>query len=200
MTQNALGKLTIPFSLCLIGFLAYGSQTLFFYIDPGPLEFCQSVIFNALVLCAYVGYLRSCFTNPGWVPNDWVSSNGKSIDFAQTKSKWCKKCEAVKPPRAHHCKTCSRCIPKMDHHCPWTTSCISYRTMPHFCRFLFFSVVAMSHLSSLLYVRIKSIWESRNLPSVCSTISLPSRPAKYCPLVSWSIRKKSRVSVRSLLY
>jgi len=31
----------------------------------------------------------------------------------------CSKCEAVKPPGAHHCRICGRCIKKMDHHCPW---------------------------------------------------------------------------------
>lgn len=24
------------------------------------------------------------------------------------KGRWCKKCEAVKPPRAHHCRQCGR--------------------------------------------------------------------------------------------
>ena len=32
--------------------------------------------------------------------------------------KYCKRCKAYKPPRAHHCSMCRRCVVKMDHHCP----------------------------------------------------------------------------------
>ena len=32
--------------------------------------------------------------------------------------RWCRKCECVKPPRAHHCSMCGVCTLKMDHHCP----------------------------------------------------------------------------------
>lgn len=31
----------------------------------------------------------------------------------------CTRCEAYRPPRAHHCRICKRCIRRMDHHCPW---------------------------------------------------------------------------------
>ncbi len=35
------------------------------------------------------------------------------------KRRYCRRCQCVKPPRAHHCSTCDRCIMKMDHHCPY---------------------------------------------------------------------------------
>ena len=165
MTTSALGPFTIPFSVSLIAFLAYGSQLLFCFIEPGPLRFREGLAFNGLVLAAYIGYLRSCYTNPGWIPKHWKGQKVQT-GTGQAKTRWCKKCQASKPPRAHHCKACTRCIPKMDHHCPWTTSCISYRTFPHFCRFLLYSVLAMLFLSYLLYLRVMIIWDSRNLPSV----------------------------------
>ena len=74
-------------------------------------------------------------------------------DDFNTPEKWCKKCWATKPERAHHCSICRRCVLKMganlpywytrifvltslgkvDHHCQWMANkCIvSYLTPPH---------------------------------------------------------------------
>ena len=56
----------------------------------------------------------------------------------------------------------------MDHHCPWTANCVSYRTFPHFLRFLLYAVVSMIYLEYLLYIRLQVLWGKRNLPSVRS--------------------------------
>ncbi|KAI9843586.1 MAG: Palmitoyltransferase [Thelocarpon superellum] len=53
----------------------------------------------------------------------------------------------------------------MDHHCPWTTNCVSHTTYPHFIRFVFYAVVAMTYLEYFLYLRVGAIWQQRNLPS-----------------------------------
>lgn len=58
-----------------------------------------------------------------------------SDDFSMP-GRWCRKCWAPKPERAHHCSTCGRCVLKMDHHCPWLGSCIGHRTYPAFLHFL----------------------------------------------------------------
>lgn len=51
--------------------------------------------------------------------------------------RWCRKCWAAKPERAHHCSICGRCVLKMDHHCPWLGSnCVGHRTYPAFVHFL----------------------------------------------------------------
>jgi hypothetical protein len=64
--------------------------------------------------------------------------------------------------------SCSlRCIPKMDHHCPWTANCVSHTTFPHFIRFVFYAVAAMSYLEYFLFVRARHLWDNRALPSVC---------------------------------
>lgn len=54
----------------------------------------------------------------------------------------------------------------MDHHCPWTANCVGHRTFPHFLRFLFYSVAAMSYLAYFLYIRVAHLWTHRNMPSV----------------------------------
>ncbi|KZS96069.1 zf-DHHC-domain-containing protein [Sistotremastrum niveocremeum HHB9708] len=51
--------------------------------------------------------------------------------------RWCKKCWAPKPERAHHCTSCGRCVLRMDHHCPWLAhKCVGFRTYGAFLTFL----------------------------------------------------------------
>jgi palmitoyltransferase len=59
-----------------------------------------------------------------------------------------------------------RCVPKMDHHCPWTANCVSHITFPHFIRFVFYAVAAMSYLEYFLFGRARHLWSNRTLPSV----------------------------------
>ena len=47
-------------------------------------------------------------------------------------SKYCRKCQAVKPPQSHHCSTCGRCIGRMDHHCPWVNNCVGFYNQKFF--------------------------------------------------------------------
>lgn len=175
MHQTAQECLSFCGVVALISLLAYGSQILFFNLEPEPLEQRYNLIFNSLVACIWVTYFRACFTDPGsvpphWAPDDIVSGGGPAHRQQQ---RWCRKCEAYKPPRAHHCRVCQRCIPKMDHHCPWTINCVSYRTFPHFLRFLCYSVTSMIYLEYFLFNRAAVIWSARNLPIVGNQLSLP---------------------------
>jgi len=105
----------IPFGICLVSFLAYPSQVLFHYIEPYPLTVGQSVRFNVLVAVIFVSFLRAAWTDPGRVPAHWAPSGEYNDDTDvveddawRQRQRWCRKCEAFKPPRAHHCKTCQR--------------------------------------------------------------------------------------------
>lgn len=62
-----------------------------------------------------------------------VKSNGET--------RFCKKCRARKPDRAHHCSTCRRCVLKMDHHCPWLATCIGLRNHKAFILFLVYTTL-----------------------------------------------------------
>lgn len=184
----SIEQLAIPGVSILILFLAYTSQYLFYYIDPGPLTKSQALWFNGFVLGIWWCYDRACTVDPG--PRGWVRKVGLSGDEDDGEDvilgkgkRWCRKCEAVKPPRAHHCKKCGRyasninsqcckmhtnicrCIPKMDHHCPWTSNCVSLTTFPHFLRFVLYAVISMSILAYHLFGRVLVIWDNRNLPA-----------------------------------
>jgi len=184
-------RLAVPGVCLLISGLAYGSQLLFPLIEPGPLTKKQLWTFNGLVVCIWICYSRAVLVNPGHVPSSWQTEGTVDVneDGPLGRQRFCRKCQALKPPRAHHCKVCKRytpstsmtktialtygrCIPKMDHHCPWTANCVSHSTFPHFMRFLFYAVASMTYLEGLLYDRAAAVWRAKDLRYV--SCPLPS--------------------------
>ena len=156
--------------LSIICFLSFSSQLLFQHIDPAPLTQPQAIRFNLLIACLLISFARAASTNPG-------SSHQLTADrlksWAESRPahyvRFCRKCDQVKPDRWHHCRTCGTCIPKMDHHCIWLNNCISHTNFPHFTRFLLYSFSAMCYLQYFLFVRLKVLWDKRNLPHVSPT-------------------------------
>jgi palmitoyltransferase len=117
MAAFTVSRLAVPGVSLLILFLAYSSQVLFLYLEPAPLSGRELIQFNLLLVCLWICYLRTCMTSPGSVPQDWTPVdvvNGKEgagdADGNHSRQRWCRKCEAFKPPRAHHCKTCGRSV------------------------------------------------------------------------------------------
>lgn len=114
MDKQNLAKLAAPAVVSLVAFLSYSSQYLFGSIEPGPLESRESRVFNTLVACIWVCYARACTTNPGRVPIDWQPDEAENADTvspprkAVPRQRYCRKCEATKPPRSHHCRICKR--------------------------------------------------------------------------------------------
>jgi len=153
MLNPAYSRIAVAGTICLITFLAYVSQIWLLY---GHLEQRQTIIFNTLVACIWITYIRAIYTDPGTVPQKWeppvvsddtVSMDSKGNIWSTAASKWCKKCSNWKPQRAHHCKTCQRliyayllfcisvtintnyhcrCTLLMDHHCKLLYLLLSY--------------------------------------------------------------------------
>jgi len=67
---------------------------------------------------------------------------------------WCNKCEALRPPRAHHCILCNRCVLKMDHHCPWVSNCVGLKNYKYFVLFIVYSFLACAVEAAVLGPRV----------------------------------------------
>jgi len=96
-----------PFFYIVLLFLAFPSQWLFSVTSPGSLTKDEAWKFNFLVVCTAITYARTWLTDPGRIPLNWAPAVGSKDD---NRTRWCRRCESFKPPRAHHCKTCGRYV------------------------------------------------------------------------------------------
>jgi ribosomal protein L40E len=131
----SIEDLAIPAVSSLIIFLAYTSQYLFYYLAPGPLTKTEAIWFNILVLGIWWCYDRACTVDPG--QKGWVEKANRIAEDSEDEEsevvklekgmRWCKKCDAIKPPRAHHCRQCGRYLPSLVP--PSSTIAIFKRTL-----------------------------------------------------------------------
>lgn len=115
LRMPAMRSLAVPSVCLLICFLAYSSQYLFYHLEPGPLSTNEAIWFNLVVAGTWWSYERACRVDPGRLPKSIADSSLESpvVQNEDSRSqprrgRWCKKCEAVKPRRAHHCRQCGR--------------------------------------------------------------------------------------------
>lgn len=126
-TVGHTGKLTSILGI-LLYLLANASYTIAVFTDPGsPL--------NSPSTSNGTGYSSLPTHEPSQRPNQtYTSLTAKSSG----KPRYCKKCQCLKPDRAHHCSTCGRCVLKMDHHCPWLATCVGLHNYKAFLLFLLY--------------------------------------------------------------
>jgi palmitoyltransferase len=109
-----LSQLAVPAVYVLIFFLGYPSQWLLMHLEPAPLSKNELIIANVALVLILITYTKSVFVDPGTIPKDWagtvkiVDEKGGEKEGMGKSRKWCRKCDAAKPPRAHHCKECKR--------------------------------------------------------------------------------------------
>jgi len=100
------------------------------------------MLFNPLWMLALWSYLRAHCADPGTIPDEWgiwVKKLGEGMVIAHPRPEWqpgkvtrCRKCDVLRPERAHHCAVCGMCVLRMDHHCPWINNCVGFRNHKFF--------------------------------------------------------------------
>uniref|UniRef100_A0A1I7Y7W1 Palmitoyltransferase n=1 Tax=Steinernema glaseri TaxID=37863 RepID=A0A1I7Y7W1_9BILA len=117
-----------------------------------PLSTFSSVVslffYHCVIFSAVQFHIEAASTGPGYVRRGWMADKKKEVG---ERLQFCKICEGLKPPRAHHCQQCDRCVLKMDHHCPWINICVGHRNAFPFLKFLIFSVLGGAQSFFVLY-------------------------------------------------
>ncbi|KAI8375817.1 DHHC palmitoyltransferase-domain-containing protein [Blakeslea trispora] len=168
-------RIVVGFVVCLISYLQL--TTNFYILGPalgGWLSFeAQKILvpMNIFLVSLYVNYYYACTTAPGYTPEGWEPPyavlhppEDVTLPTGITGPRFCKKCNAYKPPRAHHCRQCGQCVLRMDHHCPWIANCVGFGNYSYFVRFVFSVMLCCSYGFCLLFWRLQHIFEARSNP------------------------------------
>lgn len=141
------------------------------YIIIPQMDYSVAGVSNMLIATAFVclimtSYYKSIFTSPGYVPIGWKPDLESGLDTIThdaelsnmpPASRFCQKCNAHKPARAHHCRVCDKCILKMDHHCPWINNCVGHNNHKYFLLFLIYAALGITYL---LFLCVKTFLET----------------------------------------
>lgn len=115
--RRIMGKFLVTMALLIITSISLiGFSVVIPHISsPRSLAYWWHYSFGLFMLfCILFNYYMGTTTSPG-TPADFANV----LTAEDMGDKYCKKCDAVKPKRAHHCSACGICVMKMDHHCPW---------------------------------------------------------------------------------
>lgn len=137
-----------------------------------------TVVFTGVVGLTLWSYVACFLTHPGHVPPGWhpfqdaeaaaleldvwerVAAEqqgrrqhqweGEAGRAAVHRPRYCRKCSAWKPPRAHHDSMTGRCVLRMDHYCIWVLNCVGLLNYKHFCLFLIYGMLGCLMSAALL--------------------------------------------------
>ncbi|KAM7472106.1 hypothetical protein LguiA_010289 [Lonicera macranthoides] len=145
------------------------------------------ILFHTLLVLLLWSYFSVVFTDPGSVPSNWrpamdeergdtdpltVSEFGASADpTINTRIRYCRKCNQIKPPRCHHCSVCGRCVLKMDHHCVWVVNCVGALNYKYFLLFLFYTFLETTVVSLSLLSHFIAFFNDDEIPGTPSTLA-----------------------------
>mmetsp|Transcript_28472 Transcript_28472/g.47830 ORF Transcript_28472/g.47830 Transcript_28472/m.47830 type:complete len:612 (+) Transcript_28472:41-1876(+) len=119
------------------------------YVPYSMLHIIHSLLGAFMVFNIYFNYLMAVSTKPGY-PSDLKMEEIVSLE-KDSRQRTCKRCNTMKPPRAHHCSICDKCVLRMDHHCPWISNCVGHRNYRYFVSFLFWVTLGTVYLSSISF-------------------------------------------------
>eukprot|EP00808_Paulinella_micropora_P010308 g60341.t1 len=139
-----------PVLSCVAIFLILSVTYQFFVVVLPQLMIIYGTLQAELIAIVGVWFLVNLLYNyfmtqrlgPGYapesIPQDKLALLAEDPETPEGQAyRFCRKCNVVKPMRAHHCSVCKRCVLKMDHHCPWVNACVGWRNHKHFLLFLF---------------------------------------------------------------
>nr|XP_043622371.1 probable protein S-acyltransferase 14 [Erigeron canadensis] len=146
------------------------------------------IIFHTLLGMLLWSYYSVVFTDPGSVPPNYrplVDEERGEIDPLEasefgplaksdptnTRIRFCRKCNQLKPPRCHHCSLCGRCVLKMDHHCVWVVNCVGALNYKYFLLFLFYTFLETTVVTLALLPHFIAFFSEGEIPGSPSTLA-----------------------------
>ncbi|KAG2432570.1 hypothetical protein HXX76_008914 [Chlamydomonas incerta] len=159
-----LGHVMVLLVLALVG-LTYTAVVPFTYgpklLSGNALVVLGSVLvillFSAVCAMCVWSYLAAVTADPGRVPQGWHPFADEQQARAELermaysnyyfdrrdprRPRFCKRCQAWKPERAHHCSVTGRCVLKMDHWCIWVVNCVGLMNYKFFLLFIFYAAL-----------------------------------------------------------
>jgi len=147
VTIKLIGPVLASLAVCLICFVVYAYFTEILpvvAIAHGTTGAQGLTLFGIFLLInLFWNYGSTMLVGPGNPPANigddlkGLLANDPELEEGQS-HRFCRKCNAVKPMRAHHCSICNKCVLKMDHHCPWVNTCVGHNNHKYFIGFLFY--------------------------------------------------------------
>ncbi|XWS66183.1 hypothetical protein CRYUN_Cryun05aG0178100 [Craigia yunnanensis] len=150
----------------LMGFVYY--FTVFIFIEEwvglqSSAGSLNAMIFTFLASLCLFSFFVGVLTDPGHIPSSYLPDVEDSCSVSDqepkkngVQSKYCDKCAAYKPPRAHHCRVCRKCILRMDHHCLWINNCVGYWNYKAFFTLILYATMGSIH--STYYEGVRAAW------------------------------------------
>ncbi|KAK1325766.1 putative S-acyltransferase [Acorus calamus] len=154
------------------------------------------LLFHCLLAMLLWSYFSVVLTDPGSVPPNWRPSvdeergeteplagseyNGAVMGVQQltaigeptnTRVRYCRKCNQLKPPRCHHCSVCGRCILKMDHHCVWVVNCVGALNYKYFLLFLFYTFLETTVVTLSLLPHFIAFFTDGEIPGTPGSLA-----------------------------
>ncbi|RZC73268.1 hypothetical protein C5167_048750 [Papaver somniferum] len=155
--------------------------------------FAVLLIFHCLLVMLLWSYFSVVLTDPGGVPSNWrpfideeigdtdpltggsefgSGLPGNTSDLNNnSRIRYCRKCNQVKPPRCHHCSICGRCVLKMDHHCVWVVNCIGALNYKFFLLFLLYTFLETTLVALSLLPNFMAFFGDDEIPGTPGTLA-----------------------------